>query len=174
MVRKGDITIAKYYLSAEEVGSLNRLAIIFLEAAKLRVKECKDLTLPKRQCRWNYVQQFNEATEALLALTPTIAGVDALAGRVFDDFKSKYLDIHDKVKKQTDPEKVSVLEEVYFELRLIHRDEINVAYILNLLINLKGLPPEEAREAPEGDSRHAGRRSAAAQQAQTDRSVHRG
>jgi type I restriction enzyme R subunit len=39
-----------------------------------------------------------------------------------------------------------VLEEVDFELSLIRRDEINVAYILDLRINLKGLPPEEARK----------------------------
>jgi len=90
----------------------------------------------------DYVTQFNEATEALLALTPTVASVDALpdekaelefvtkfrallrlkniitsfaefsetdlamAEQLFEDFKSKYLDIHDKVKKHTDPEKV--------------------------------------------------------------------
>ncbi|OGS67902.1 MAG: hypothetical protein A2522_05365 [Gallionellales bacterium RIFOXYD12_FULL_53_10] len=39
-----------------------------------------------------------------------------------------------------------MLEEVDFELSLIHRDEINVAYILNLLVNLKNLPPEEAKK----------------------------
>ena len=51
----------------------------------------------------------------------------------FEDFKSKYLDIHDKVKRRTEKEKVSILDDVDFELELIHRDEINVAYILRLL-----------------------------------------
>lgn len=46
MVRKGDIVIAKNYLNADEVDSLNRLTVIFLETAELRVKERKDLTLP--------------------------------------------------------------------------------------------------------------------------------
>ena len=32
----------------------------------------------------------------------------------------------------------SILEDVDFELELIHRDEINVAYIIQLLIKLKG------------------------------------
>ena len=45
VVRKGDIVIAKNYLSEEEVDSLNRLTTIFLEAAEMRVKERKDLTL---------------------------------------------------------------------------------------------------------------------------------
>jgi type I restriction enzyme R subunit len=64
----------------------------------------------------------------------------------FEDYKSKYLDVHDKVKKQSDPEQTSVLEDIDFELSLIHRDEINVAYILNLLMTLGKLNPEEAKK----------------------------
>jgi type I restriction enzyme, R subunit len=56
----------------------------------------------------------------------------------FEDYKSKYLDLYDKVKNDTKKEKVSILEDVDFELELIHRDEINVAYIIQLLIKLKG------------------------------------
>jgi type I restriction enzyme R subunit len=55
----------------------------------------------------------------------------------FEDFKSKYLDLYDKVKSNHQKEKVSILEDVDFELELIHRDEINVAYIIQLLIKLK-------------------------------------
>lgn len=44
-VRKQDILIAKNYLSADEVDTLNRLVIIFLEQAELRAKQQKDLTL---------------------------------------------------------------------------------------------------------------------------------
>lgn len=61
----------------------------------------------------------------------------------FEDYKSKYLDLYEKVKNVSEKEKVSILEDVDFELELIHRDEINVAYILRLLANL--------REAPEGE-----------------------
>lgn len=130
----------------------------------------------------DYVAQFNDATEALLAITPTVASVDALPDenaelafvvkfrellriknilttfadfkeedlslpeQDFEDYKSKYLDVHDKVKKQTEGEKASVLDDIDFELSLIHRDEINVAYILNLLMGLKNLSPEEAKK----------------------------
>lgn len=55
----------------------------------------------------------------------------------FEDYKSKYLDLYDKVKSSHHKEKVSILEDVDFELELIHRDEINVAYILQLLKKLK-------------------------------------
>ena len=44
-VRKQDIIIAKNYLSADEVDTLNRLVVIFLEQAELRAKQHKDLTL---------------------------------------------------------------------------------------------------------------------------------
>ena len=59
----------------------------------------------------------------------------------FEDYKSKYLDLYDKVR--TAKEKVSILDEVDFELELIHRDDITVSYILNLLAKLKALTLEE-------------------------------
>ena len=61
----------------------------------------------------------------------------AMNEQLFEDFKSKYLDLYDKVKNDHQKEKVSILEDVDFELELIHRDEINVAYIIQLLVKLK-------------------------------------
>ncbi|NVO09335.1 MAG: type I restriction endonuclease subunit R [Bacteroidales bacterium] len=61
----------------------------------------------------------------------------AMHEQLFEDFKSKYLDLYEKVKSDHQKEKVSILEDVDFELELIHRDEINVAYIIQLLIKLK-------------------------------------
>lgn len=52
----------------------------------------------------------------------------------FEDYKTQYLDIHQKAKRQK--EKISILDDVDFELELIHRDEVNVAYILRLLAEL--------------------------------------
>jgi type I restriction enzyme R subunit len=63
----------------------------------------------------------------------------AMGEQLFEDFKSKYLDLYDKVKSDHQKEKVSILEDVDFELELIHRDEINVAYIIQLLIKLKSV-----------------------------------
>ncbi|GAB3217308.1 type I restriction endonuclease subunit R [Algoriphagus aestuariicola] len=61
----------------------------------------------------------------------------------FEDYKSKYLDLYDKAKGNHQKEKVSILADVDFELELIHRDEINVSYILRLLAKLKDAPEEE-------------------------------
>jgi type I restriction enzyme R subunit len=63
--------------------------------------------------------------------------------QLFEDYKSKYLDLYDKVKNNHLKESVSILDDVDFELELIHRDEINVAYILKLLANLKGKEHEK-------------------------------
>jgi type I restriction enzyme, R subunit len=65
----------------------------------------------------------------------------------FEDFKSKYLDLYDKVKSDHQKEKVSILEDVDFELELIHRDEINVAYIIQLLIKLKSQTQKDTTKA---------------------------
>jgi type I restriction enzyme R subunit len=51
----------------------------------------------------------------------------------FEDYKSKYLDLYDAIKGDRTKEKISILDDVDFELELIHVDEINVHYILTLL-----------------------------------------
>lgn len=45
IVRKGDIIIAKNYLSKDELDSLNRLVNVFLESAELRVKDNQTLSM---------------------------------------------------------------------------------------------------------------------------------
>jgi type I restriction enzyme R subunit len=62
----------------------------------------------------------------------------------FEDYKSKYLDLHDKVKSSHEVDKVSILNDVDFELELIHRDEISVSYIIQLLIKLKANQKKDA------------------------------
>lgn len=63
--------------------------------------------------------------------------------QAFEDYKSKYLDLYDKSKSQSQKEKVSILNDIDFEIELIHRDEINVSYILKLLAKLKDSTKEE-------------------------------
>ena len=45
VVRKQDVIIAKNYLTHDELDSLNRLVVIFLETAEFRAKNRKDLTM---------------------------------------------------------------------------------------------------------------------------------
>ena len=64
--------------------------------------------------------------------------------QTFEDYKSKYLDLHDKVKMDRQKHKTSILDDIDFELELIHRDQVNVAYILKLLAKLKDAKQSEA------------------------------
>ena len=57
----------------------------------------------------------------------------ALDKQHFANFASKYADLCRAVRKTTKKEKVSVLDDVDFQLDLLHSDRINVGYIINLL-----------------------------------------
>ena len=60
-----------------------------------------------------------------------------LNAQEFEDYKGKYLDLYDKVKREAQKEKISILDDIDFELELIHRDKINRTYILKLLREFK-------------------------------------
>jgi type I restriction enzyme R subunit len=64
--------------------------------------------------------------------------------QTFENYKSKYLDLYDKVKNEHTKQKTSILDDVDFEVELIHRDTINVAYIIKLLAQFKNAKTSEA------------------------------
>ncbi len=64
----------------------------------------------------------------------------------FNAYRTKYLDLYDKVKKETAVEKSSILDDIDFEVELIHRDLVNVAYIIKLLAKLKDAKISEAQQ----------------------------
>jgi type I restriction enzyme R subunit len=88
-----------------------------------------------------FIQAFRELMRLKNILT-TFADFTwndlSMSEQSFTDYTSKYMDLHDKARRDSQTEKVSILNDVDFELELIHRDEINVAYILKLLAKLKG------------------------------------
>ncbi|MEE9405679.1 MAG: RhuM family protein, partial [Algisphaera sp.] len=59
-VRKQDVIVAKNYLADDEVDTLNRLVVIFLEQAELRVKQRQDLTLDYWRGNVDKMLAFNE------------------------------------------------------------------------------------------------------------------
>lgn len=68
-----------------------------------------------------------------------------LSHQEFEDFKSKYLDLYEETKgiSKDEDKGHSVLDDLDFELELIHRDEINVTYIMNLIVKLQAAPSSE-------------------------------
>ncbi len=82
----------------------------------------------------------------------------AIDAQTFEDYKSKYLDLRDKVRSEQRLHKVSILNDVDFEVELIHRDQVNVSYIVKLLAGLHAAtkPEERAARRQEIDNRLAG------------------
>ena len=70
--------------------------------------------------------------------------------QAFADYRSKYLDLYDKVRGEKEKEKVSILDDLDFEIELISRDKINVSYIIALLRNMQNKPPAEQAKARKG------------------------
>jgi len=60
IVRKQDIFIAKNYLSEDEIDTLNRLVVIFLETAELRAKERMDITMSFWKDNVDRLLEFND------------------------------------------------------------------------------------------------------------------
>ena len=89
VVRKGDITTAKNYLNADEVDSLNRLTVIFLETAELRVKERKDLTLPFWRDNVDKLLTFNDKPVLATAGRISHAQMEIQVNAVYEQFDAR-------------------------------------------------------------------------------------
>lgn len=59
-VRKGDVTVAKNYLSGEELDQLNRIVSMFLDFAELRAMQRKDLRMADWRTYVDSFMAFNE------------------------------------------------------------------------------------------------------------------
>ena len=70
--------------------------------------------------------------------------------QTFADYRSKYLDLYQKVKADNEKEKVSILDDLDFEIELITRDKINVSYIISLLQNMKDAKPADQAKLSKG------------------------
>lgn len=96
--------------------------------------------LPDEKAQLEFIKAFRQVMRlrnVMESFTDFKLEDTGLDEQEFVDYRTQYLDLHDKVKTDTQKEKVSILNDVDFELDLIHRDEINVAYILQLLGKLR-------------------------------------
>ena len=89
IVRKQDVIIAKNYLTADELDSLNRLVVIFLEMAEFRVKSRKDLTMDYWRENVDKILVANE--QPLLMGKGSVGNeqMEAFAHQVYDDFNAR-------------------------------------------------------------------------------------
>ena len=102
--------------------------------------------LPDEEAEFAFIQAFRELIRLkniLKTFTEFTHDDVGMTEQSFDDYKSKYLDLYDKVKRNRETERTSILNDIDFELELIHRDEINVTYILQLLAKMMEAPLAE-------------------------------
>jgi hypothetical protein len=106
IVRKQDITIAKNYLSENEIDILNRLVVIFLETAELRVKERKDITINFWRDNVDKVLLFNDK--------PILQGSGSITNKQMEEEVIKVYESFDAKRKFFDAkqEDINELEEI--------------------------------------------------------------
>jgi len=110
IVRKQDIYIAKNYLDADEIDSLNRLAVIFLETAELRAKNRVDTTIDFWRENIERVIQANDFS--LLQNKGAISNqqMQSLALSQYEQFDSRRKAYEAKLSDQQDEEELRQLE----------------------------------------------------------------
>ena len=92
-VRKQDIYIAKNYLTKDEIDTLNRLVVIFLETAELRIKERIDISIEFWTKNVDRLLEFNNK--------PLLASKGSISNKKMEDKVSEmYHLFEDRRKKQ--------------------------------------------------------------------------
>lgn len=110
VVRKQDIYSAKNYLNKDEIDSLNRLTVLFLDSAELRVKERKDLTLDF--WRSNVDALLNFQNKEILKTAGTISNkrMEQIVDAVYEDFNQRRKLYAAQQDDKNDEEELKTLE----------------------------------------------------------------
>lgn len=88
-VRKQDIFTAKNYLEKDEIDTLNRLVVIFLETAELRVKERKDITMRFWSENVDRLLEFNNKSVLTSAGSVSKKQMETKVGEIYDAFNDR-------------------------------------------------------------------------------------
>ncbi|MED5491002.1 MAG: virulence RhuM family protein [Pseudomonadota bacterium] len=90
-VRKQDVIVAKNYLTADEIDTLNRLVVIFLEQAELRVKQQKELTLDFWRNNIDKMLAFNDQ--------PILAGAGSVSRENMERIARERYEVFDQQRR---------------------------------------------------------------------------
>ena len=108
VVRKQDIFTAKNYLLQDEIDTLNRLTVLFLDTAELRVKERKDLNL--RYWRETVDGLLNFQNKAVLqgAGSMSVKQMEAHVEAIYEQFHAKRKALAAAEADKQDQEEIAV------------------------------------------------------------------
>lgn len=110
-VRKQDVIIAKNYLTADEMDSLNRLVVIFLEQAELRVKQQKDLTLAFWRNNVDRMLDFNDQPILEGAGSVSRENMEKVAYQRYDEFDQQRRVTEARLADEEDLKELEQLED---------------------------------------------------------------
>lgn len=108
-VRKHDVIVAKNYLTTDEVDTLNRLVVIFLEQAELRAKERKNLTLDYWRQNVDRLLEFNERPVLQNAGSVSNEQMKQIANERYDHFDTNRRKVE---ARAADADDLQELEEI--------------------------------------------------------------
>ena len=116
-VRKADVIVAKNYLNADEIDTLNRLVVIFLEQAELRVKDRQPLTLDYWRSNVDKLLAFNDR--------PVLQGTGSLSHAAMKTIAHERYDVFDLQRRadeaqQADAQDLQELEALEKQLERSH------------------------------------------------------
>ncbi|MBI5252610.1 MAG: virulence RhuM family protein [Desulfomonile tiedjei] len=119
-VRKHDVIVAKNYLSSDEIDTLNRLTVVFLEQAELRVKERKQLSLDYWRTNVDRMLQFNDRPILTHAGTISHDDMKSIAEERYEAFDSKRRSTE---AIEADAEDIKALEQVVQQVKQLPKDQ---------------------------------------------------
>ncbi len=110
-VRKQDVIVAKNYLTADEIDTLNRLVVIFLEQAELRIKQQKELTLDFWRNNIDRMLAFNDQAVLDGAGSASRENMEKIARERYEVFDQQRRIAEGKAADAMDLREIEQLEE---------------------------------------------------------------
>lgn len=89
IVRKGDIFTAKNYLTEDEIDTLNRLVVVFLESAELRAKNRQDITMDFWRENVDRIIEFNDKDVLKNRGKISNAQMEKQVSEIYEDFNQR-------------------------------------------------------------------------------------
>ncbi len=114
VVRKQDIFIAKNYLTEDEIDTLNRLVVIFLETAELRAKNRHDLTMNFWRDNVDRILTFNDQPLLTGKGRVTHEQMEKKVREIYQRFDSKR---KKQAAKQADEDDLQALQQLEEEIK---------------------------------------------------------
>lgn len=111
IVRKQDIFVAKNYLTEDEIDSLNRFVVVFLETAELRAKNRQGITMDFWRENVDKIIAFND--KKLLTDRGSIsnAQMEKMVEKVLQEFDSQRKIVEAQQADNEDLQALKLLEE---------------------------------------------------------------